>query len=182
MATVTQGITAEEFARLPLDGPCELVRGKVVEMPPPKPKHGWICGQILHLIQCYLDAHDIGRVFCNDPGVLTERGPDTVRGGDVVYTSYTRHPKTKSLDEFFEEPELVFEVLSPGDKTPKVLAKVAEYLQAGVTVVAVIDPTSRTAQLYRESTPPITVGEQGEIVFDDILPGFRLPLAKCLPE
>lgn len=45
-------VTAEEFARLPDDGNLtELVRGKLVRMPPPAPFHGLLCIEIAYLIR-----------------------------------------------------------------------------------------------------------------------------------
>ena len=40
-------------------------------------------------------------------------------------------------------PDLVVEVFSPSDRWPKVLAKVAEYLDAGTTIVLVLDDPRR---------------------------------------
>ena len=37
--------------------------------------------------------NDLGRVLSNDSGVITERGPDTVRGADVCFYSFVRVPK-----------------------------------------------------------------------------------------
>ena len=41
----------------------------------------------------HADDHDLGHVLSNDSGVITERGPDTVRGADVCFYSYERVPK-----------------------------------------------------------------------------------------
>ena len=36
-----------------------------------------------------MDEHDLGHVLSNDSGVITERDPDTVRGADISFYSYT---------------------------------------------------------------------------------------------
>ena len=47
MATVDTLLTAEQYAVLPDIGrPTELVRGRIVEMNPPTPWHGYVCGRI----------------------------------------------------------------------------------------------------------------------------------------
>src|ERR1700684_3695212 len=86
-------LTAEEFQRLPDDGvPKELVRGKVVPMNVPAPRHGYICANIVGLIRTFVVDRRLGRVLCNDSAVRTERGPDTVRAVDVAYYSFGRLP------------------------------------------------------------------------------------------
>ncbi|HWE38180.1 MAG TPA: Uma2 family endonuclease, partial [Isosphaeraceae bacterium] len=95
MATIAAaGLTAEQFGRRPDPGyPEELVRGTIVPMPPPRPRHGQICGEAYFLLRQAAEEHDLGHVVCNDSGVITERDPDTVRGADVAFYSYDRVPK-----------------------------------------------------------------------------------------
>ena len=134
-------LTAEEFAQRPDPGyPEELVRGRIVPMPMPKPRHGEICNRVGRILGDYGEDRDLGRVLSNDTGVITERGPDTVRGADISFYSFARVPKGPLPDRYLDTPpDLVVEVLSPSDRWPKVLAKVAEYLDAGTTVVLVLD-------------------------------------------
>src|SRR5262245_11739709 len=95
MASVTSLMTAEEYMALPdsFDGPTELVKGELVTMTPPRPRHGEICSQITFLLRKYLEDRALGRVLCNDSSMITQRNPDTVRGPDVAYYSYERVPK-----------------------------------------------------------------------------------------
>jgi hypothetical protein len=52
-------------------------------------------------------------------------------------------------DRYLEvPPDLVVEVLSPNDRWPKVLAKAAEYLDAGTAFLLVLDDEGRLAHLY----------------------------------
>src|SRR6266566_9086075 len=84
-------ITAEEFLAQPYDGRrTELVRGKVVEMPPTNFLHGIICVRVAAILWDYVKTRDLGWVTCNDSGVITQRDPDSVRGPDSAYFSYQR--------------------------------------------------------------------------------------------
>src|SRR6266516_3050406 len=86
--------TAEEYARLPDRGvPTELVRGRVVTTNVPPPRHGQVCSKIDRLVGNHADEHGLGHVVVNDSAVVTERGPDTVRGADVAFYSYARVPR-----------------------------------------------------------------------------------------
>src|SRR6266542_3658010 len=94
MATAEALLTAEEYYWLPDNGqPTELVRGRVVPVNMPYPRHGQICGKVMRLLGSFLDRHDVGHLLSNDSGVVTERGPDTVRGPDVAFYSYARVPR-----------------------------------------------------------------------------------------
>src|SRR3954467_6898041 len=87
-------LTAEDFAQRPDPGyPEELVRGRIVPMPMPRPRHGQICSKAVWLLSDCAVGRDLGHVLSNDTGVITERGPDTVRGADVSFYSFARVPK-----------------------------------------------------------------------------------------
>src|SRR3954453_21882923 len=94
-ASATQRLlSAAEYVHLPDRGiPTELVRGRVVELNVPAPRHGEICANITTLINPHVRGRGMGRVISNDGGILTGRDPDTVRGGDVAYYSYGRVPQ-----------------------------------------------------------------------------------------
>ena len=49
---------------------------------------------------------------------------------------------------FTTPPFLCVEILSPDDKLPRVLIKIADYLELGVPFVWLIDPRKRTATVY----------------------------------
>ena len=103
-------------------------------------------------------------MLTNDSGVVTERGPDTVRGADVAYYSYERIPRGPLPNHYLDVvPELILEVRSPSDRWPNVLFKVAEYLEAGVVIVVVLDDESRTAFVYRADEPGRTLGADDEL-------------------
>ena len=88
MATVTQTklMTAEEFMAADLgEGRYELVRGEVIEVPPPMPEHGRVCMNISFILESYGRRTVIGYALSNVAGVLTERDPDTVRGPDHLF-------------------------------------------------------------------------------------------------
>jgi Uma2 family endonuclease len=180
MATIEAVLTAEEFYALPDAGvPSELVRGRIVPMNMPGFRHGKVCGNIGRLIGGFVADHDLGHVLTNDAGVVTDRGPDTVRGPDVSFYSYAKIPKGSAPIGYpSAPPDLVFEVLSPSDRWPEMLAKTAEYLKAGVEMVCVVDPASETLVVYDAAHPGRTLLADEELKFPAWLGGFRLPLRR----
>ena len=169
-------MTAEEFDRRPDSGPPEeLVRGKIVPLPQPNRRHGQICYKSARIFGDFVDGHDLGHILTNDAGIITERGPDTVRGADVAFYSYARLPRGPLAPSYGPEvPELVVEVVSPSDRWPKILAKVAECLEAGVTVVVVLDEPPPTVRLFRADGTTRELGPDDELAFPDLLPGFSV--------
>jgi Uma2 family endonuclease len=182
MSTVeAKPITAEQFLRMPDLGPCELIRGRIVPMNPPGWRHGRIGSRIDFLVNLYLEDNDIGRTAILDAGVVTERDPDSVRGADVMYHSYQRLPRDQEPEHYPElPPEIIWEVRSPGDRQKKVLEKVAEYLNAGVLVVCVVDPQRKCFTTYYPDQPEQTIGIGEVWTSPDILPGLELPVERVL--
>ncbi len=172
--------TAEEFGRRPDPGyPEELVRGRIVRMPPPGSRHGKVCDYTAYQLGRYLEDHDLGHVLTNDSGVITERGPDTVRGADVCVYRYERVPKGPLPTGYLDvTPDLVFEVLSPDDRWRKALAKVAEYLEAGVQVVVVLDPERRKLHLFEGDEPTRILTDEDELMLPNVLGDFRVPVRR----
>ena len=175
-------LTAEEYGALLEDGRrTELVRGKVIELPRPKPLHGKVCMEIARLLGNHLHDHDVGHGLANDAGFVMERDPDTVRGPDVAFFSYDRLPPDADLTEYpLVAPEVAFEVLSPGDRPGRLEDKVDRMLAAGVHVVVLVDPRTHTATLV---TPDArrTLAPTDTLELPEHLPGWQTPVADLFP-
>lgn len=173
-------LTAEEYFLMPDDGvPTELVRGRIVRMTVPAPRHGYFCALLVLLFGEFIRLHDLGRIMCNDAGVVTERDPDTVRGPDVSYYSYARLPKGALPEGYLQvAPDAAFEVRSPTDRWSKINAKVAELLDAGVHVVCVLDPHTESMTVWDNDSPPKVLHKGDILTLPTVLPGFELPIAR----
>jgi Uma2 family endonuclease len=178
--TTEKLLTVEEYLLLPDNGqPTELVRGKIISMNVPYALHGWICTNVGRILGNFVKENDSGYVIGNDSGVVTERIPDTVRGADIAFYSYARLPKGSSLEGYpAVAPDVVFEVKTPSDRWNEILTKVAEYLNAGVQVVCVVDPECRTVTVYRPDQPQIILRNEDELAFPSILPGFTVRISQ----
>jgi Uma2 family endonuclease len=182
MATdvTTKLLTAEEFMAADLgDGNFELVRGEVIQLPPPMPEHGVICVNVAFVLAKYGRETGYGYALSNDSAVVTERGPDTVRGADVSFYSHERWPRSQvgwKLPPV--QPNLAVEVVSPGDRRGEILTKVAEYLASGVLLVWVVYPKKKAVAIYRSADEPPVVLEHDAVIENlPELPGFRCPVA-----
>jgi Uma2 family endonuclease len=173
-------VTAEEFGKRPDPGyPEELIRGRVTAMPVPDKRHGYVCLKVGRVFGDFVDERSLGRVMSNDSGVITEREPDTVRGADVSFYSFSRLPEGPLAPGYGNEvPELVVEVRSPGDRWRDIQKKITEYLQAGVLTVVVLDPGLNTAHVFSDDDPPRTLGADDELILTGILEGFRVRVGR----
>lgn len=175
MTTVAQKlITAEEFFRMPepADGSRqELVRGVIITMPPPGGRHGVCCLKIGRRIGQYVDEHNFGTAASNDTGFITERDPDTVRGPDISFWSREKLPEVPA--GYIEiAPDLVVEVVSPGDHYARIQKKVKQYLEKGVRLIWVADPEDRSVTIYRNGETMRILSENETLTGEDVLPGF----------
>jgi Uma2 family endonuclease len=175
-------LTAEEFVVLPDNRRTELVKGRIVEVPPPGFLHGVVQARIARLLGNFVEGRGLGHVL-TESGTITGRKPDTVRGPDISFYSYGRVPKDQAPGGYPDAPpDLVFEVLSPGQGLKPVLAKVSEYLTAGTLCVCVIDPRRRNAVVYGEDDSVTVLSEDDRLHLPSPLDTWTPRVADFFPE
>jgi Uma2 family endonuclease len=176
-------VSGAELLKHPEWGRCELVRGKVVPLPPPKPAHGILTNAVAFALTTFARKHGLGKVLAGDPGLYTERDPDSVRGPDVCFIGSARLREAMKQDGYWVvPPELCVEVVSPDDQWSAVMEKVEEYLAAGVILVWIVDPRRRKAHVFRKDQPPQALSAGDSLDGADVLPGFALPLTELFAE
>ena len=148
-------MTADELLRLNLpDKRTELIRGRLVVRDPGGARHGAVAMRLGYRIMAHVEAHDLGRVCAAETGFKIESDPDTVRA-----------------------PDLAVEVLAYDDHPAETLEKVAQWLKAGVRLVWVVDSEKGTGRVYRADGSEALLGPSDTLDGEDVLPGFRCPLA-----
>ena len=179
MRSLKELFTAEDLERLASDGRrMELVKGKVYEMAPAGGRHGFVAIRLSTPLSAHVWQLDLGHVFAAETGFLLRRGPDTVRAPDVAFISRSRLQLNEIPESFIElAPDLVVEVVSPGDSRREVREKVEDWLQAGVRLVWVLYPATRTAIVYRSLSDVSNLTESDTLNGEDVVPGFSCRLA-----
>jgi Uma2 family endonuclease len=173
-------MTAAELERVAVpDKRVELVRGVLVVRELPGLRHGRVVMQLMIQLGTYVQATALGRVYA-EVGFKLASDPDTVRGPDIAFIARARLPEPEPAGFAGVAPDLVVEVLSPGDRSGQVLAKVADWLSAGTRLVWVVDPPRRLVRVYRQDGSEMIVGADGSLDGEDVLPGFACPLDSIL--
>jgi Uma2 family endonuclease len=166
-------------ALLPEDDRYEIVDGKRVELPPMS-AYASVVASRLHLhLGAWVLGRDLGAavqetLFQFPAPVSRNRRPD------VAFVSYQRWPKGQAMapaeNAWPVVPDLAAEVVSPTDYTEDLLERVQEYFRVGVSLVWVVYPLRRAAQVYDSLAKIRGLTDQDDLDGGTVLPGLRVPL------
>jgi len=179
--------TIEMLEALPDDGWLyEVVEGRLVRMPPPGPDHAAVGENIAYPLSTHVRTHGLGKVYIGEAGWdLTRPGEtdDTVQASDLAFVRADRlplPPPRKGQTYRPLAPDLVIEIASPSQFGREDLDdKARRWLDRGVSLLWVVWPDRRTVDVWETSTAtPRTLAGQAEIDGGDVVPGFRIGLAR----
>jgi Uma2 family endonuclease len=172
-------MTADALYSMPDDGyRYDLIKGELRRMSPAGGKHGIIIANLTAEIGQHVRQHSLGLVFGAETGFKLESNPDTVLAPDIAFVREERVPAGEFSEKFWAmPPDLVVEVLSPGDSRREVEEKIQTYLNTGVKSVWIIHLKKREVRIYRPKRETQIFPESGELM-DEFLPGFRFPVSR----
>jgi Uma2 family endonuclease len=172
-------LTVEQYQALPGDERHrdELVRGRVVREPRPGAQHARLQVRLGRFLDEFVERESLGWVL-GDVGYVLANDPPTVLGPDLSFVATGRLPGNPTSELPRLAPYLAVEIISPSNRYMAMQAKVLAYLGAGVRMVWVIDPRSRTVTEHRSGLEARLLGEADELDGADVLPAFRLPLRR----
>ena len=158
----------------------ELCGGKIIAMPPAKPRHGMVITRLTAALGAHVYDHRLGELFDGQTGFRMSF--EYCYEPDVSFVSHERMklilPATGLDGLFHAAPDLAVEVLSPSDSITKTERRMQIYLSYGSRLAWMVDPKNKTVRVYRP-------GESFELLRGDrfltgnsVLPGFRVSLAK----
>ena len=176
-------VTYEEWLRMPevQDAIEEVVNGEIRIMPPAKFKHSLIVTNLHDLIRSQIDDRAT-RVISAVLGLVIRRSPLTSRVPDLAVL------ETGTMIEqdgyVHSAPQLLVEVLSPGNTRREREEKLGDYASIGVPEVWVVSPEARTVEVlelqdgYLRTVRIQSEGELTPVRF----PGVHVPVAGIWPD
>ncbi len=140
--------TAALWEHLPEDGNrYEIIEGTLCMTTAPSAFHQWIVGRCIRLIGIPAEDRGLGAWFTAPIGVVLS--PRDAVQPDFLFIRAARLAALVRERRIYGAPDLVVEVLSPGNSTEAMAQKRAVYAHYGVAEYLEIDPALRAATLYR---------------------------------
>jgi Uma2 family endonuclease len=177
------GITPEGLLKLPDGKHYELIDGELVERNM-SALSSYVAARAVRFLGNFCDDRNLGWVLDSEIGYQCfSWKPSRVRRADVSFIRLERYP----LEQLSEEghvsipPDLAVEVISPNDFAEKLIEKLEDYLRAGVKLIWVLNPSTRTLQVYRSEGSSVWLRENDEVTGENIIPGFRCAVRVFFP-
>lgn len=174
-------LSPEEYLKLPDHDRFELVGGKLVALPA-SVRSSRVATRIASLLDHHANAHRLGMVWGADALYRCFADPNIFRKPDASFIA-----RERLVDVPFDEesisivPDLIVEVLSPGDLAYEIDRKIQDFLGAGVRLAWRINPKMKTALIYRADGTVRHVVAEDELDGEDVIPGFRCRLGDLIP-
>lgn len=171
-------VDAEWLRTLENEHRYEWIEGQIRE----KPRMGARANRVATVLAGFLDAHArtnrLGWVFTQECGYQSfPHEPKRVRFPDVSFVARGRMPNDQVPDGHMRvPPDLEVEVVSPNELAEDTEARVADYLAAGVRLIWIIYPSTRSVWLVRRDGTAARLTETQDLSGEDVLPGFTCPL------
>jgi Uma2 family endonuclease len=186
----TYQFTVTDLEVFPEDGNrYEVIDGELYVTHAPNLSHQFALDQIIHGFTAWRDAgperglaiSGPGVVFAFDTGVI----PDLVWVGEDRLASIVIDPATgRPAGRFFQAPDLLVEIVSPGADNERRdrEVKLKLYARRGAREYWIVDYLRRTVEVHRRTQSATleltaTLGE-GDALTSPLLPDFALPVAR----
>lgn len=171
-------LSLQEFLASPeINEGFEFVDGEVIPKVSPKYKHSSLQLRLLLILNQWCESFGRGRVLPEWAVILQRRGRDWVPVPDLTYVSYERLSADWDKDEPCPViPELVIEIISPGQSFGEMTQKATDYLIAGVSRVWVADNQAQSIASFGANELPQTFWIN-DTISDELLPGLIIPIA-----
>jgi Uma2 family endonuclease len=176
-------ISYDEWLRMPEvdDAIEEVVDGEIVYMPPAKRIHALIVSLLCRVFHTQLEP-DRFDVLDGSFGLVIRTAPLTCRVPDLAI--FDRRTVVEKDGYYHSAPQLIVEVLSPGNTRCEIERKLADYASIGVPEVWLISPEARTFEvLYLEDgiLQSIRVAIQGGLT-PRHFPTVKIDIATIWPD
>ena len=179
MTTTGTSLTYEEYLETPETMiRCEIVDGEVI-VAGPSLNHQIISGNVNDPLRAFVRGNQLGCVVYAPVDVVVQRDPLRVRQPDLLFISNERAGIVQD-DRIHEGPDLVIEILSPGNNRGEMEGKLSDYARIGVRECWLMTPigyTVETLQLEDGEWRRLAIRGVGENVETAVLRGLELAVS-----
>jgi Uma2 family endonuclease len=171
-ATLEGRYTPEDLLAME-DGHCyELVDGRLVEKNMGA-EAGVIVANLIALLVPHVRSRKLGLVFTNECGYQIFGDANRVRKPDASVIRRGRLPDDRAPRGHARiPPDLAVEVVSPNDLAEDIDARITDYLGAGVKLLWVLYPATRSVYIFRPDGSAARLTAAGTLGGEDVLPDF----------
>lgn len=143
----------------------------------------WTSGSLHYQMFGHSKKNKLGWVLSSDTGFRCfPFSPRLTRKPDASFIKKGRLPEGKlPTGDIDIHPDIAVEVLSPNDVASYVFQKIDDYLRAGVSLVWLVDPPTRTAYVYRPDGTALRLTAEQELEGEGVFPGFRVKVGDLFP-
>ncbi len=172
--------TEAELQSLPEDGFIhEVVNGELVMSPKNDFYHGDICSQLLAALVSFNTAHKLGAVLDSSTGFWMKNR--NCRAPDISFVTNARLKSLgfkRSTRTFFPgATDLAVEILSLNNTRADIEERLRDFFSSGTQLAWVINPRTESVEVCRSLTQRKLIGPGGFLDGEDLLPGFKYPIA-----
>ena len=171
--------TDEAFMALPDDGHhYEIVNGELIDMGNSGALHGYVCSLALAALAGYILPKKLGVILDSSTAFKMKNG--NKRSPDIAFFAKERLQGMTVLPSGYLEgaPDLVVEVLSPGNTVEEIDDKLTEYFENGSRLAWVINPIQHYVLVYRSAQEPDRLlKSMDSLEGEEVIHGFTLAVA-----
>jgi len=169
--------TYADYLRLPDDGNrYEIIGGVLYVANAPTPEHQYTVTELIFYLRQYVSVHKLGIVFTAPIEVHLTETTKPVQPDVLFVTKEQQPPPGQGFIQ--GAPALIVEVVSPTSIRRDRKTKFDVYEEAGVAEYWIVDPRTRSVEVYTWSNGEYALFGQfieKELVQSQLLPGLSIP-------
>ncbi|MEJ5250413.1 MAG: Uma2 family endonuclease [Chthonomonadetes bacterium] len=184
--TTPKLLTYDEWLRLPeTNQPCEVIDGVLRVLPAPGYIHQQLVCRLLLLMEQHVPEMR-GEILPSPMDVIISRSPLRVRQPDIMVAlyregSYQNEQELMAAPHGEVVPDLVVEILSPGETRTSLSAKIEDYRHVGVREIWLVSPEAETVEVLRlnqRGVERIGLYGKGDTVRSEVLPDLQIDTSR----
>ena len=166
--------TYADYLKLDDDHDYEVVGGKLIVVPRPRPYHQEIVGGFIEMLRGFLRLNGVGKVYSDVDVVLDNQ----VVSPDIVLI-LEEHLSRVQETHINGAPDLVIEVLSPSTEKYDRKQKSQLYYAHGVKEYWLVDPALQLVEIFTAGEKDWNragIYDEEDTLVSPLLPGLRVEL------